>query len=122
MTKRQLPTAGRVEWLHSKGEVTIHRIGKPLPEHRRLKGPRKDFLDEYEIRDHQTRKILWYAHFHYPTLDSPRPAFTAAHLKTVEQRGSGGAYEKHGSLNALQSIAIYRAEINHRLADALFFL
>jgi hypothetical protein len=43
-------------------------------------------------------------------------------LKTVEQRGSGGAYEKHGSLNALQSIAIYRAEINHRLADALFFL
>jgi hypothetical protein len=122
MTKRQLPTAGRVEWLHSKGEVTIHRIGKPLPEHRRLKGPRKDFLDEYEIRDHQTRKILWYAHFHYPTSDSPRPAFTAAHLKTVEQRGSGGAYEKHTRLNALQSIAIYRAEINHRLADALFFL
>ncbi|VVO85726.1 dermonecrotic toxin domain-containing protein [Pseudomonas fluorescens] len=122
MTKRQLPTAGRVEWLHSKGEVTIHRIGKPLPEHRRLKGPRKDFLDEYEIRDHQTRKVLWYAHFHYPAADSPRTAFTAAHLKTVEQRGSGGAYERHTRLNALQSIAIYRAEINHRLADALFFL
>jgi hypothetical protein len=122
MTKRQLPTAGRVEWLHSKGEVTIHRIGKPLPEHRRLKGPRKDYLDEYEIRDHETRKVLWYAHFHYPASDSPRTAFTAAHLKTVEQRGSGGAYEKHTRLNALQSIAIYRAEINHRLADALFFL
>ncbi|MDR7281391.1 hypothetical protein J2X84_000205 [Pseudomonas corrugata] len=122
MTKRQLPTAGRVEWLHSKGEVAIHRVGKPLPEHRRLKGPRKDYLDEYEIRDHETRKILWYAHFHYPASDSPRAAFTAAHLKTVEQRGSGGAYEKHTRLNALQSIAIYRAEINHRLADALFFL
>jgi hypothetical protein len=122
MTKRQLPTASRIEWLHSKELVTLHRIGKPLPEHQRLKGPRKDYLDEYEIRDHDTRKVLWYAHFHYPASDSPRTAFTAAHLKTVEQRGSGGAYEKHGSLNALQSIAIYRAEINHRLADALFFL
>ncbi|WP_223521266.1 DUF6543 domain-containing protein [Pseudomonas sp. GL-B-19] len=122
MTKRQLPTASRIEWLHSKGQVTIHRIGKPLPEHRRLKGPRKDFLDEYEIRDHETRNVLWYAHFHYPASDTPRPAFTAAHLKTVEQRGSGGAYERHASVNALQSIAIYRAEINHRLAGALFFL
>ena len=79
-------------------------------------------MDEYEIREHGTRKILWYAHFHYPASDTPRPAFSAAHLKTVEQRGLGGAYEKHVSLNALQSIAIYRAEINHRLAGALFFL
>ncbi len=122
MTKRQLPTAGRVEWLYSKGLVTIHRIGKPLPQHQRLKGPRKDFMDEYEIRDHETRKVLWYAHFHYPASDTPRQAFTAAHLKTVEQRGAGRAYEKHANLNALQSIAIYRAEINHRLAGALFFL
>lgn len=122
MTKRQLPTAGRVEWLQGKGLVTIHRVGKPLPEHQRLKGPRKDYMDEYEIRDHETHTVLWYAHFHYPASDTPRPAFTAAHLKTVEQRGAGGAYERHASMNALQSIAIYRAEINHRLASSLFFL
>jgi len=121
MTKRQPPTAGRVEWLHSKGLVTIHRIGKPLPEHQRLKGSRKDYLDEYEIRDKETRKVLWYAHFHYPASHTPRPAFTAAHLKTVEQRGSGGSHETRGVLNAHQSIAIYRAEINQRLAASLFF-
>ncbi len=121
MTKRQPPTAGRVEWLHSMGQVTIHRIGKPLPEHQRLKGPRKDYLDEYEIRDHETRKVLWYAHFHYPASDSPRAAFSAAHLKTIEQRGLGGSHEKRDELNAHQSIAIYRSEINQRLAAALFF-
>ncbi|MGE8190666.1 hypothetical protein [Pseudomonas sp. NPDC086278] len=117
MTKRQPPMAGRVEWLHSKGQITITKTQGRL----RLKGRHKDFMDEYEIRDQKTREVLWYAHFHYPKHETPKQDFTAAHLKTIEQRGLGGAYEKHGNSNNLQSIAIYRAEINHRLASALFF-
>ncbi|TPG81756.1 DUF6543 domain-containing protein [Pseudomonas arsenicoxydans] len=117
MTKRQPPTAGRVEWLHSKDLVTVTRIqGR-----RRLKGARKDYLDEYEIRDQETRAVLWYAHFHYPEPGTARHDFTAAHLKTLEQRRLGGAYEKPGAVDNRQSIEIYRAEINHRLAGSLFF-
>jgi hypothetical protein len=117
MTKRQPPTAGRVEWLHNNRLVKITGPAN----RQRLKGKRKDYLDEYKILDHETGNVLWYAHFHYPAQDASRSAFTAAHLKTIEQRGLGGAYEIHGALGDLQSIAIYRAEINQRLARSLFF-
>lgn len=29
---------------------------------------------------------LWYAHLHYPAADTPKELYTAAHLKTREQR------------------------------------
>ncbi|MNM20258.1 hypothetical protein D3C81_305940 [compost metagenome] len=117
MTKDQPPTAARVQWLLSKEEIDIARTG----ERRRLKGPRKDYLQEYEIRERRTQKTLWYAHFHYTSLDAPADAFTAAHLKLREQRLLAGAFDLRSATTNPQVIAIYRSEISPQLARTLFF-
>jgi len=115
MIKEQPPTAARVEWLKSEGEVDIARVTT----RRRLKGPGKDYLDEYEVLDRRTREVLWYAHFHYASTADPVGSFTAAHLKTVAQRRLGGAIEQDNAGQEL--IAIYRSEISHAQASSMFF-
>jgi hypothetical protein len=117
MTKNQPPTAARLQWLLSKDEIDIVRN----VERRRLKGPRRDYLQEYEIRERRTRKILWYAHFHYTSLDAPTDAFTAAHLKLRDQRLLAGAFDLRSATSNPQVIAIYRSEISPQLARTLFF-
>ncbi|EJM20835.1 hypothetical protein PMI21_00766 [Pseudomonas sp. GM18] len=117
MTKLQPPTAERVRWLRSEGQVDIVKN----PGRRLLKSRKRDYLEEYEIRDHGTRKVLWYAHFHYSEPASPAQTFTAAHLKTVEQRLLGGAFDARHANDDLQAISIYRSEISPQLATTLFF-
>lgn len=116
MIKQQPPTAARLEWLRDKGQVTIKKVGA----RRRLKGPGKDYLDEYEIRDTGNKAVLWYAHFHYPSPQAAAEDFSAAHLKTREQQKLGGAFERK-SANDRDQIAIYRSEISTTLAKSLFF-
>ncbi|MGH8386961.1 MAG: hypothetical protein ACRESJ_15940 [Pseudomonas sp.] len=116
MIKQQPPTAARVEWLSSKNEIDIVRSGN----RRQLKGVRKDYLQEYEIRERRSGQPLWYAHFHYTTRDTPAEAFTAAHLKLREQRLMAGAFDLT-SASSSQLIAIYRSEISPQLARSLFF-
>ncbi|MHC8317036.1 hypothetical protein [Pseudomonas sp. LB3P31] len=117
MTKLQPPTAERVQWLQHEGQVTIVKLtGRRL-----LKNRRKDYLEEYEIRDHGSNSVLWYAHFHYSQPASPVQAFTAAHLKTVQQRLLGGATEARSANDDMQAISVYRSEISPRLANLLFF-
>ena len=116
MTKQQPPTAARVEWLFDRGLVEIAKVIT----RRRLKGPGKDFLDEYEIRDHQTHNVLWYAHFHYSSAQAAAEEYIAGHLKTREQQKQGGSLQRTG-LNDHDQIAIYRSQIGSKLAKSLFF-
>jgi hypothetical protein len=116
MIKQQPPTAARVEWLKSKKEVEILKKGT----RRRLKGPSRDYLDEYEVIDHTTRKVLWYAHFHYADASAAVETFIAAHLKTTTQRLLGGAFDVRGNSDQ-ELIAIYRSEISRALASSVFF-
>ncbi|KAB0509207.1 dermonecrotic toxin domain-containing protein [Pseudomonas moorei] len=116
MIKQQPPTAARVEWLSNKNEIDI----VPNGERRRLKGPRKDYLQEYEIRERGTGQPLWYAHFHYAAPNTPTEAFTAAHLKRRDQRLMAGAFDL-SSASSSQVIAVYRSEISPQLAGSLFF-
>lgn len=116
MTKRQPPTAARIEWLHSKGEVDIVRV----KDRSRLKGPRRDYLQEYEVREAKTARVLWYAHFHYAQLDDGVLSYTAAHLKTREQRLLG-RFDIGVSTSDQEAIRIYRSEISPQLARSLFF-
>ncbi|AZF13453.1 hypothetical protein C4J93_5303 [Pseudomonas sp. R2-37-08W] len=116
MTKEQPPTAARVEWLHEQGLVKIEKVVT----RKRLKGPGKNYLDEYEVRDHQSRAALWYAHFHYDSVQAATENFFAGHLKTREQRKLGGAMERAG-LSDRDQIAVYRSEISPQLARSLFF-
>lgn len=116
MTKQQPPTAARVEWLFDQGLVSIAKVVT----RRRLKGPGKDFLDEYEIRDHQTHNVLWYAHFHYTSAQAAAEDYLAGHLKTREQQKQGGSLQRT-DLNDRDQIAIYRSQIGSKLAKSLFF-
>ena len=116
MLKRQPPTAARVEWLLGKNEIDIVSAG----DRRRLKGSRKDYLKEYEVRERRTGNVLWYAHFHYASADAANDAFTAAHLKLPEQRLLAGAFDAHAA-SSTQMIAIYRSAISPQLARSLFF-
>jgi len=84
----QRPKASRVDYLHTHGFVDINLVKKRIP----LKAG--DFLTEYVIRD--KRKIkpgikgeeanLWYAHFHYTSVDSPVSPPNYGHLKTPAER------------------------------------
>ncbi|PRA29200.1 hypothetical protein [Pseudomonas poae] len=116
MIKQQPPTAARLEWLHSQAQIKVAKVGT----RRRLKGPGKDYLDEYEVRDLNTQQVLWYAHFHYASPESALGDYVAGHLKTLEQRKLGGAFQRTG-LSDREQIAIYRSEIGTQLAQSLFF-
>ncbi|WCM53412.1 hypothetical protein OH720_10485 [Pseudomonas sp. WJP1] len=116
MTKEQPPTAARVEWLMSKKLITIAKT----PDRRRLKGHKNDYLEEYEIREQGTAKVLWYAHFHYSGPDTAPKTYTAAHLKTESQRLLGGALDQRKPVSNNELIAVYRSEISPKLADELF--
>ncbi|MFJ2692261.1 hypothetical protein [Pseudomonas sp. NPDC087336] len=116
MTKEQPPTAARIEWLMSKKLITIAKS----PGRRQLKGHKNDYLEEYEIREQGTAKVLWYAHFHYSGPDSAPEAYTAAHLKTESQRLLGGALDSRAPVSNNELIAVYRSEISPKLAQDLF--
>lgn len=116
LVKQQLPTAAGVEWLKDKGEVNI---SKTLTR-RRLRRHKNDFLDEYQIRDAHTDKVLCYAHFHYSSADAPDGAFLRGHMKTVAQHRLGGTSEITDVDNQ-RLIEIHRSEISSRSAETLFF-
>ncbi len=66
-------------------------------------GEADDFLQEFAILD-SAGNPLWYAHFHYPSLQAAEADFTAAHLKTVEQRKIGGHYQSQREEEAFRKI------------------
>jgi len=117
MIMQRDPTAAHVEWLKRYNEIDIVSTGS----RRRLKGQKKDFLQEYEIRKRQSQEVLWYAHFHYGSMEQAAANFTAAHLKTREQRKLGGTFDLRTATNDGELLRIYRSEISPRLADQLFF-
>ncbi|MCU1729142.1 hypothetical protein NTD86_19385 [Pseudomonas sp. 7P_10.2_Bac1] len=109
------PTAAHIDYLKAQDQVEIVRLGRRRP----LSGPRKDYMQEYEIRS-RDGKALWYAHFHYDSTDAPLTSFTAAHLKTEEQRflSAQALYAQAGSTTDV--IQIYRSKITLALAEKLF--
>ncbi|PWB35593.1 hypothetical protein DCO48_01505 [Pseudomonas sp. SDI] len=116
--KSQPPTAHRISYLKGLGEVTIAALEKRKPTRRR-KGRAADFLDEYVIRD-SANKPLWYAHFHYSSVEAADLDFSAAHLKTVEQRFDAGQYQASSEQDDRKVIQVYRSRIDRAMATALF--
>ncbi|AZE83718.1 hypothetical protein C4J98_2305 [Pseudomonas orientalis] len=84
----QRPSAAKVDYLWTHGFVDILRIKQRIP----LKAG--DYLTEYAIRDKSKIKPgaraeeadLWYAHFHYPAVDTPASTPAFGHLKTQAER------------------------------------
>ena len=46
----------------------------------------KDYLTEFAIREKNSLKVLWYAHFHYAQASSAPSSYSVAHLKRPEHR------------------------------------
>ena len=77
---RQAPRPENIEYLWQHGRVDIGLVNRG----KLLKS--KGFLTEYAVREKNGPTVLWYAHFHYPTLATPRAGYSVAHLKLPEQR------------------------------------
>jgi len=105
MVKWQPPAAARVDYLYRQGAARISRVGA------RSKLKRSPgYLEEYLVAD-TAGKPLWYAHFHYAHPRGPRDAYTAAHLKTVDQRFDGFEKQKTDEATHGKWIGILRSEI-----------
>lgn len=110
--QRPAPTVGDVEYLLAQRVIRIRKLDGRVPE---IIDGKTDFLQEYEVQDcSDGNKPLWYAHFHYTSLDAADDHPTAAHLKTAAQRGQGREYE----LRTGQKV--YRAPISNATGRAIF--
>ena len=85
---QQRPQASKIAYLWKHGFIDINLAKRREP----LKAG--DFIDEYTVRDKSKIKegkpykdtILWYAHFHYPAVDTPILESSFAHLKTKDEQ------------------------------------
>ena len=109
---RNPPEESRVDYLKSQGQVDILLVGGRV----KLKGD-NDYLQEYVIRE-KTRKVVAYAHFHYPAQDTPSANYSAAHLKLPEQRYL--SFRSLVDMPESRVVAVYYARISPRLAEPLF--
>lgn len=109
------PTDGNLRYLFEKNLIQVARLG----ERKALTGARKDFLQEYAVNDRDGFPI-WYAHFHYEAVDTPKADYSVAHLKTKAQRR-----EHYHSLlakanNPYAVIDVHRGQIGRSLAQGKF--
>ena len=117
LIKKLPPTGTGVEYLKAQGEVSIAAEG---PRQHLFKGPRKDYLQEFSIKD-RDGSPLWFAHVHYKAQGSAVNDFEVAHLKFADQRflSEKALYAK--ARNPDDYIAVYRANMDRDLVNRVFF-
>ncbi|VVO79616.1 hypothetical protein PS862_01759 [Pseudomonas fluorescens] len=78
--KLRKPTQSIFRWMHENAQIELRR------DKGRIQTKQQgDYFQEYRILDRTNNaRELWVAHFHYPSLKSPREYPTAAHLKISE--------------------------------------
>ncbi|MNJ38328.1 hypothetical protein D3C77_331720 [compost metagenome] len=116
----QKPNAGHLDYLVAQQAVDIIKK-EGLIELARSPEGRRDFMQEYEVRDlTQTPPWpLWYAHFHYNAQSAAFSDFVKAHLKLRDYRYLGSKWQQ--SLGA-QAETIWRGDINREIASKHFQL
>jgi len=111
------PTAGDVQYLLEQRVVGICRLGGRVAE--TIDGV-LDYLQEYEIQDLTDKKRpLWYAHFHYPTLQTGDDQPSKAHIKTLAQRGRGREFER-AERAAGRDTQVHRGPITNAATRQMF--
>lgn len=112
---RQAPRSENIEYLWTHGRVDIGLVARG----KQLKS--KDFLTEYAVREKNSPSVLWYAHFHYPALDTSRADYSAAHLKLPKQRYlTQKDLVTRAGKDDKRIDSIVRAKINPPLDEKLF--
>ncbi|MGF6328983.1 hypothetical protein ABH909_001861 [Pseudomonas sp. BS3782 TE3695] len=110
------PTEGYLDYLLEQRVVDIRKEGGLRDLGKRPDG-RRDFLQEYEVRDltRQPPQPLWYAHFHYTSAKSAFN-FVKGHLKLPEQRNLGLQWQQAQASSGAPVESIWRGDIGKPLA------
>ncbi|MFW9268958.1 dermonecrotic toxin domain-containing protein [Pseudomonas sp. NR3] len=109
------PTDGNLRYLFEKDLIQVARLGG----REALAGARKDFLQEYAVNDRDGFP-LWYAHFHYEAVDTPKAHYSVAHLKTNAQRREHYYSLLAKASNPYAVIDVHRGQIGRSLAQSRF--
>ncbi|WP_085724435.1 dermonecrotic toxin domain-containing protein [Pseudomonas sp. R37(2017)] len=119
--KSKTPTEGYLDYLLEQKVVDIRKEGGLRDLGKRADG-RRDFLQEYEVRDLRSEpaQILWYAHFHYTSAKPQFSDFVKAHLKLPEQRNLGLQWQKEVAASGGPVEAIWRGDIGKPLGNKHF--
>ena len=111
------PTDGNLRYLFGKQLVQVARINQRIAS----KGARKDFYQEYTVSD-RDGKIVWYAHFHYEKVDTPKADYTVAHLKRFADQKKNYYSELAKADNPYAVVEVYRGGISKSLAQEKFLV
>lgn len=109
-----LPTDSNVVYLLEQGAVQLARIGARVA----LRG---DFIQEYAV-NHKGGRALWYAHFHYPKVDTPKQQYTVAHLKSKAQRTESYQSLLARAHSPQEVVDVHRGKITPELAKGFLAL
>lgn len=115
------PTEGYLDYLLEQQVVDIRKEGGLRELGRRTDG-RRDFLQEYEVRDLRVEpaQTLWYAHFHYTSAKPAFNEFVKGHLKLPEQRNLGLQWQQAQAGKGAQVQSIWRGDIGKPLGSKHF--
>lgn len=115
------PTEGYLDYLLQQQVVDIRKEGGLRDLGKRADG-RRDFLQEYEVRDLRSEpaQTLWYAHFHYTSAKPQFSDFVKGHLKRPEQRNLGLQWQKDVAASGGMVEAIWRGDIGKPLGNKHF--
>lgn len=106
MCRKQLPTASNLHYLWQQRQLRISRESERVA----VQGQVNDFLDEYKVVVNGGG--TWYAHFHYPAMDTARGAFDKGHLKLEAQRRLGYRAQLAAAQNNQQRLEIHRGNLD----------
>jgi hypothetical protein len=115
------PTEGYLDYLLEQKAVDIRKEGGLRDLGKRADG-RRDFLQEYEVRDLRSDppQTLWYAHFHYTSAKPQFGDFVKGHLKLPEQRNLGLQWQKDVAASGGTVETIWRGDIGKPLGNKHF--
>ncbi|MBV6822379.1 dermonecrotic toxin domain-containing protein [Pseudomonas sp. PD9R] len=110
------PTEGYLDYLLEQRVVGIRKEGGLRELGKRPDG-RRDFLQEYEVRDltGEPAQTLWYAHFHYTSAKPQFSDFVKGHLKRPEQRHLGLQWQQAQASGGGHVESIWRGDIGKPL-------
>lgn len=117
MLRQQPPTPAGVQWLKEKKEIIV----KKTITRGRLKAASPTYLDEYTISEQASKKVLWYADFHYSATWTTDDSFISARLKTPLEHIQGAAADSTKGMSGAQQLAFFRSQISLYQAQQLFF-
>lgn len=119
--KSATPTEGYLDYLLEQKVVDIRKEGGLRDLGKRADG-RRDFLQEYEVRDltGESARTLWYAHFHYTSATSQFSDFVKGHLKLPAQRNLGLKWQEATASSGAAVESIWRGDIGKPLGNKHF--